>query len=80
MGLAAHGFRGTASTHLHELGFNSDVVEKQLAHVPGNKVKAIYSDAQYVPERTEMMQKWADYLDSIKTSDVTDGNPSPVAA
>lgn len=80
MGLAAHGFRGTASTHLHELGFNSDVVEKQLAHVPGNKVKAIYSDAQYVPERTEMMQKWADYLDSIKTSDVSDGNPLPVAA
>jgi integrase len=67
MELAAHGFRGTASTHLHELGFNSDVVEKQLAHVPRNKVKAIYSAAQYVPERSEMMQKWADYLDSLKT-------------
>lgn len=80
MGLAAHGFRGTASTHLHELGFNSDVVEKQLAHVPRNKVKAIYSSAQYVPERTEMMQKWADYLDLVKTAKPSDSNPPAVAA
>lgn len=80
MGLAAHGFRGTASTHLHELGFKSDVVEKQLAHVPRNKVKAIYSSAQYVPERTEMMQKWADYLGSLETKEASDQNQASVAA
>lgn len=68
IGLAAHGFRGTASTHLHELGFKSDVVEIQLAHVPRNKIKATYSAAQYVSERTEMMQKWADHLDSVRLS------------
>jgi integrase len=68
MGLAAHGFRGTASTHLHELGWNTDVVETQLAHAPRNKVKASYNAAQYVLERTKMMQVWADYLDSTRSS------------
>lgn len=66
IGLSAHGFRGTASTHLHEMGFPSDVVEIQLAHAPSNKIKAVYSAAQHVPERTEMMQRWADYLDEMR--------------
>ena len=58
-----HGFRSTASTILNENGFAPDVIERQLAHVERNKVRAAYNHAQYLPERRKMMQWWADYLD-----------------
>jgi len=61
-----HGFRATASTILHEQGFNSDHIEMQLAHVEGNQVKAAYNHAQYLSERTAMMQWWADHLDRLR--------------
>lgn len=60
----AHGFRALASTILNEQGFRPDVIERQLAHAERNKVRASYNHAQYLPERREMMQHWADYLDS----------------
>ncbi|NBV07215.1 MAG: DUF4102 domain-containing protein [Proteobacteria bacterium] len=60
-----HGFRGTASTILNENNFNSDVIERQLAHGERNKVRASYNHAQYLPERKKMMQWWADYLDKL---------------
>ena len=62
----AHGFRTTASTLLHEQGFHSDMIERQLAHAEQNRVKAAYNRAQHLPERRLMMQAWADYLDSLK--------------
>lgn len=58
-----HGFRSTASTILNENGFRPDVIERQLAHVERNKVRAAYNHAQYLPERREMMQWWANFLD-----------------
>jgi len=63
-----HGFRTTASTTLHEKGFNSDMIERQLSHGERNLVKAAYCHAEYLPERKEMMQAWADYLYGLKTS------------
>jgi integrase len=62
----AHGFRTTASTLLHEQGFHSDMIERQLAHAEQNKVKAAYNRAQHLPQRRQMMQAWADYLEGIK--------------
>jgi len=62
----AHGFRTTASTLLHEQGFHSDMIERQLAHAEPNKVKAAYNRAQHLPERRLVMQAWADYLDGLK--------------
>lgn len=62
----AHGFRTTASTLLHEQGFHSDMIERQLSHAERNKVKAAYNRAQHLPERRLMMQAWADYLDGLK--------------
>jgi integrase len=62
----AHGFRTTASTLLHEQGFHSDMIERQLSHAERNQVKAAYNRAQHLPERKKMMQSWADYLDSLK--------------
>lgn len=60
-----HGIRGTASTILNEIGkFAPDIIERQLAHVDGNSVRAAYNHAQYLDDRTAMMQWWADYLDN----------------
>lgn len=60
-----HSFRGMASTLLNENGFPPDVIERQLAHVEGNAVRAAYNHAEYLPERRKMMQWWADYLDEL---------------
>jgi len=66
-GLATpHGFRAMASTMLNEMGFHPDVIERQLAHKEPNKTRAAYNRAQYMTERTKMMQHWADYLDKLK--------------
>jgi integrase len=64
--MTAHGFRSMASTLLNENGFNRDWIERQLAHVEGNGVRAAYNYAEYLPERRNMMQWWADYLDELR--------------
>lgn len=64
--MTGHGFRSMASTLLHEQGWKTDIVERQLAHAERNKVKAAYNYAEHMPERTQMMQAWADYLDSLR--------------
>ncbi|WP_340675693.1 integrase arm-type DNA-binding domain-containing protein [Paraperlucidibaca sp.] len=65
--MTGHGFRHMASTTLHELGWEEHLVEKQLAHGVRNKVAKVYNHAQYLPDRTRMMQAWADYLDGLRT-------------
>ena len=65
--MTGHGFRHMASTTLHELGWEEHFVEKQLAHGVRNKVAKVYNHAQYLPDRTRMMQAWADYLDGLRT-------------
>ncbi len=65
-----HGFRHTASTMLNEMGFVGDIIEKQLAHEESNKVRRVYNKAQYLSQRQDMMQKWSNYLDSLKTSKI----------
>ncbi len=64
--MTAHGFRALASTRLHEMGFESDLIEKQLAHAVGNDVRRAYDRSQHIEKRTTMMQQWADYLDSLR--------------
>ena len=63
--LTGHGFRSMASTLLHEKGWKSDIIERQLAHQERNKVKAAYNHAEHLPERRKLMQDWADYLDTL---------------
>lgn len=63
-----HGFRATASTILNESGFKPDVIERQLAHVERNKVRAAYHRSEYLEDRTKMMQWWADYIDGLQNS------------
>jgi len=64
--LVTHGFRHMASTRLNELGFRGEVIERQLSHTDRDKIRATYNHAEYLDERKEMMQFWADYLDKLK--------------
>jgi integrase len=60
--LVGHGFRSLASTILNENGFRPDVIERQLAHMPRDQVRAAYNRAEYLPERRKMMHWWDDFL------------------
>lgn len=66
--MTGHGFRHMASTLLHEQGWDSDVIERQLAHIESNAVKGTYNKAQHIQKRTVMMQAWADYLDELRAA------------
>jgi integrase len=58
-----HDFRRTASTHLHEAGFNSDWIEKALAHETKG-IRGVYNKAQYADQRRDMLLWWADFVDN----------------
>jgi len=64
--MVGHGFRGTAATLLNELGWDSKIVDFQLSHWEKSSVSAAYNHAEYLKQRTEMMQAWADYCDTLK--------------
>ena len=68
--MTGHGFRGIASTVLHEMGFDHAHIELQLAHQERNKVSASYNHATYLPQRAKMMQQWSDYLDACVSDKV----------
>lgn len=61
--MTGHGFRGLASTILHEKGFEHMHIALQLAHQERDQVSASYNHALYLKPRAKMMQWWADYLD-----------------
>ncbi len=61
-----HGFRKTASTNLNEQGWNTDWIERQLAHVESNAVRRAYNAAEYLDQRREMMQHYSDWMDSVR--------------
>ena len=62
----AHGFRTLFSTCANEAGWNSDVIEKQLSHEDRDDVRGAYNRAQWLSERGELMQWWAERLDSLR--------------
>ena len=62
-----HGFRSLASSILNESGkWNPDAIERQLAHSEKDQVRAAYNRANYLEERKQMMQWYADHLDELK--------------
>jgi hypothetical protein len=61
--MTRHGFRGLASTILHERGYNHEHIELQLAPAPRKPVSASYNHALYFEPRARMMQDWADFLE-----------------
>ena len=66
--MTGHGFRGLASTTLHEQGYEHDAIEVQLAHKTGNAVSQAYNHAQHLQYRTKMMQEWSDFIDSLRNN------------
>jgi len=64
--MSAHGFRSTASTLLHEQGWNHDAIEAQLAHLTGTATSRAYNRSIYLPERKKIMQAWSDYLEVLR--------------
>jgi integrase len=66
--MCPHGFRALASTNLNEQGWNRNVIELSLSHTEKNAVRAAYNHAERLPERREMMQAWADWLDGLRNN------------
>lgn len=62
-----HGFRSAFSTKFNSEGENADVIEACLAHVHGNAVRRTYNKADYLPQRRQLLQRWADHLDAERT-------------
>ncbi len=63
--IVSHGFRALASTALNEHGFDRDLIEKALAHVDPNEVRAAYNRAEYIERRREMMEWWSSLLHEV---------------
>jgi integrase len=76
--ITGHGFRAMARTILHEeLGFDPYVIEHQLAHKVPDALGAAYNRTKFIKQRIEMMQTWADYLNTIKAgADVVELRPA----
>lgn len=77
--VSVSGFRATASTLLNEMGrWNPDAIERQLAHMEENDVRRAYMHAaEFWGERVEMMQVWADYLDTLRHGSSQDQDVRP---
>lgn len=60
-----HGFRHLLSTELNGRGYNKDWIERQLAHRCPDEIRDTYNHATYLPQREDMMQAWADSIDSL---------------
>ncbi|WP_447887039.1 tyrosine-type recombinase/integrase [Serratia fonticola] len=65
----AHGFRHIFSTVAHDHDFNTAWIELQLAHVDKNSIRGTYNHAQYLDSRRQMMQWYADYIDSLENDE-----------
>jgi integrase len=69
--MTAHGFRSAASSILNESGlWNSDAIERQLAHVDNDSVRRAYARADFWDERVRMMSWWADKCDELRRGGV----------
>lgn len=64
--VTAHGFRASASSILNNRGYDPDVIEAVLAHQEPNKIRRAYNRSSYWDQRVELMQEWADLLDSFR--------------
>jgi len=64
--ITGHGFRAMARTLLAEQGWQTDAIERQLAHKASGPLRGAYDRAQFLVERKKMMQAWADYLDRLR--------------
>ena len=82
--MTGHGFRGVASTILHEQGWPHEHIELQLAHQERDETSAAYNHALYLKPRATMMQAWGDHLDKLRKQvgrqATSDGQTEPATA
>ena len=64
--MTGHGFRGLASTTLHERQYMHEAIELQLAHDSESKTSKAYNGAKHLPYRVKMMNEWAKFIDDVK--------------
>ena len=64
--MTGHGFRGVASTILHEQGHGHHLIELQLSHIERDSVAAAYNHATYLTDRRAMMHGWANHIDKLR--------------
>ena len=62
--MTGHGFRGLASTVMHEAGFQHEHIDAQLAHKKQDKVSAAYDHSKYLAQRIDLMAWWGNYVDN----------------
>jgi integrase len=74
--MTVHGFRTMASTLLNEQRYRPDVIEAQLSHGDKNLIRAAYNRAEYLPERRQMMEEWAKFLDKLRAQTTSPARPS----
>ena len=60
--MTGHGLRTVASTWANERQYNADAVEMALAHASGDAVRKVYNHAAYLPQRRQLLQDFADWL------------------
>lgn len=76
--MTGHGWRSVGSTWANERGHDKDAIERQLAHTPDNKVRSVYNRAEYLPQRRQILQAWADWLESCEVdASSAQGGESP---
>lgn len=61
--LVAHGLRSIASTYLNEKGYNPELIEVALSHINQDRIRMAYNRADYIKQRFEILQAWADFID-----------------
>lgn len=61
--LVAHGLRSIASTYLNENGYNPELIEVALSHINQDRIRMAYNRADYIKQRFEILQAWADFID-----------------
>lgn len=64
--MTGHGFRGLASTTLHERQYMHEAIELQLAHDNNDKISKAYNGAKHLPYRIKMMNEWANFVDDVR--------------
>ena len=65
--ITGHGFRATARTMIREyLGWDKEVIERHLAHISDEELGSSYDRTTFLSQRREMVQLWADWLDTIE--------------
>lgn len=62
--MTGHGWRSVASTWANEAGWPPDAIERQLAHAPADRTRAVYNRAEFIDQRGAMLQAFADWLDA----------------